>query len=327
MISLHMQSFSSLKNITPLLVIVLATSGCQAKDDKPDQAETAAKVQALVKAAKENLVAVQGGEFLMGDFGEIHSEEKLPYLGNETDNKPLHKVVLSDFSIAKYKVTLDDFTTYTQAQGLPLPYADPKNNPLDKQLSQNPKKGLFPVEVTWYQASSYCQWLGNQIGQPMDLPTEAQWEYAARARGQFLIFATDNGLFEKGRNVASSEDVEKMSGDSFAPIPVGLYPPNALGLYDLGKNGLEWVKDWYAEDYYSRSPVQDPQGPDNGTEKVLRSHQNSKTYPAMTMERNSRKPDGSDDLNDKLRKNLNLPVTTAGYSFRCSAHPITGTPH
>jgi formylglycine-generating enzyme required for sulfatase activity len=60
---------------------------------------------------KADLVVVQGGEFLMGDFGEIHSEDKLPYT-SELDNKPLHKVRLSDFAIQKYKVTYGDFDTY-----------------------------------------------------------------------------------------------------------------------------------------------------------------------------------------------------------------------
>jgi len=144
----------------------------------------------------------------------------------------------------------------------------------------------------------------------MDLPTEAQWEYAARARGKFLIFATDNGLFEDGRNVPTTEEVEKLSGHWTSPISVGLYPPNPLGLYDMGKNGYEWVKDWYADDYYSHSPGQDPQGPEHGAKKVVRSHGNGTDYPAMTMARNARSPKlGEDDKE----------VTMIAEGFRCAA--------
>ncbi|WP_049191966.1 formylglycine-generating enzyme family protein, partial [Serratia marcescens] len=112
-----------------------------------------------------------------------------------------------------------------------------------------------------------------ESGKKIDLPTEAQWEYAARSRGQYLPFATDNGELEKGKNIPDEEQLDEYTDGLGIPIyPIGKYPPNPLGLYDMGLSGSEWVNDWYASDYYSHSPVKDPKGPSNGTKKVLRGY-------------------------------------------------------
>jgi formylglycine-generating enzyme required for sulfatase activity len=148
-------------------------------------------------------------------------------------------------------------------------------------IRQNP---FVPAGTVWQRARDYCQWLGQLTGLPIDLPTEAQWEYAARSRGQNFVFATDTGNLEHGRNVPGSRehmellnpiirynmDLPGFSRTIPRPVPVGLFPPTPMGLYDVAHNGLDWVLDWYAVDYYQRSPVDNPGGPDTGTEKVLR---------------------------------------------------------
>jgi formylglycine-generating enzyme len=298
--------------VVAMLGLVQLISGCHAQSEKPGPAVIASRVKALTQKAGTDLVEVKGGEFLMGDFGEIHSEDKLPYTG-ETDNKPLHKVRLSDYAIQKYKVTYGDFDTYALANGLPLPYTRPTTGPFEKEIRQHPKSASFPIGVDWYDAKDYCKWLGQQIGRKMDLPTEAQWEYAARARGQFLIYPTDNGLYEDGRNIASEREAKKLGGGWGTPNPIGLYPPNPLGLYDMAKNGFEWVNDWYAEDYYEHSPVQDPQGPSTGTKKVLRSRENGESYAGMTMERSKYQP----KINEGDEN-----ATAIANDFRCVAAPL-----
>lgn len=303
--------------IAALFVMVTMTSGCHAQADKVDPA----KVQAVIAKSKANFAIVDGGEFQMGDFGEAYADDKLP-LTRGDDNKPLHKVKLSNFLISKYKVTYGDYDTYALANNLPLASTGEKSNLSNKKFRKLPKSDLFPAPVLWEDARAYCKWLGGQLGQAMDLPTEAQWEYAARARGQFFIYATDNGRYDKGRNNPTEDDVEKMSGDIDAPISVGLYPPNPLGLFDMGKNGREWVKDWYSADYYAHSPVQDPQGPEIGTKKVVRSNGNFERYPAMTMERQSRMPNGYVEAEVEMAKQLNLPPTTVGNAFRCASNMI-----
>lgn len=105
-----------------LFAVVIASPllGCEAKPVKP----TAAQIQALATKTRAQLIVVKGGEFQMGDFGEIHSSEKLPYTSEPNDG-PLHNVTLSDFSIMKYKITLGDYDTYALANGLALPYQEP----------------------------------------------------------------------------------------------------------------------------------------------------------------------------------------------------------
>jgi len=130
----------------------------------------------------------------------------------------------------------------------------------------------IPPLAHWQTAQDYCRWVGELTGLPMDLPTEAQWEYAARSRGQFFAIPTDDGTINYGKNLPYGKEEKKLSPmGSLDRYPIGLFPPNPLGLFDMSGNGLEWVKDWYAEDAYSQAPSRDPQGPTTGTQKVTRS--------------------------------------------------------
>lgn len=226
--------------------------------------DSSSATQALIQKTKSNLVFVKGGTFKMGDFGPITTPDKLPYTSQD-ESKPLHDVELDSFSIGKYKVTYEDFDVYTAATG---------KQKIGK-LALNEKYRAVPnvpAGVNWQEAKDYCAWLAKVTALPFDLPTEAQWEYAARSSGKYLAWATDNGRYEEGRNVASYEQRQEMMKDDSTPrvYPVGKFPPNPLGLYDMSSNGSDWVNDWFAPDYYERSPRKNPSGPDRGTEKVMR---------------------------------------------------------
>ncbi|MEA4420541.1 SUMF1/EgtB/PvdO family nonheme iron enzyme [Klebsiella pneumoniae] len=263
--------------------------------------------EALVAKSLSNMVPVQGGEFLMGDFGPLVGE-KLPFSINQ-DDKVLHKVVLSDFSISKFKVTNDDYNKYLQITGV-------KKAPIHIFLKNYPslQKENYSVGVTWQQAKDYCQWLGKESGNKIDLPTEAQWEYAARSRGQYFQFPTNNGEFLPGKNIPSQDELSEYTDGAGIPIyPVGKYPPNPLGLYDMGLSGSEWTNDWYASDYYSHSPVNDPQGPAQGTKKVLRGYIGGDRQYALTMFRQSKLPVPKIDKDDDYEKYGVGPQ----YVFRC----------
>ena len=110
----------------------------------------------------------------------------------------------------------------------------------------------LPVEqVSWNEAEQYCQAIGGR------LPTEAQWEYAARG-------ATG------GQTYGELGDIAWYSTNSGKTHPVAEKKPNDFGLYDMLGNVWEWTRDWYSENYYSESANRDPQGPSNGTYRVLR---------------------------------------------------------
>ncbi|MDI3069113.1 SUMF1/EgtB/PvdO family nonheme iron enzyme [Klebsiella quasipneumoniae] len=278
-------------------------TGCDQKST--DKRETLS--EALVAKSLSNMVPVKGGEFLMGDFGPLVGE-KLPFSINQ-DDKVLHKVVLSDFSISKFKVTNDDYNKYLQITGI----KKPPINILVKEYSSL-QKGDYSVGVTWQQAKDYCQWLGKESDKNIDLPTEAQWEYAARSRGQYIPFATNNGEFLPGKNIPSQDELSEYTDGAGIPIyPVGKYPPNPLGLYDMGLSGSEWTNDWYASDYYSHSPVNDPQGPAQGTKKVLRGYIGGDRQYALTMFRQSKLPVPKIDKDDDYEKYGVGPQ----YVFRC----------
>ncbi|EMI7353095.1 SUMF1/EgtB/PvdO family nonheme iron enzyme [Klebsiella pneumoniae] len=267
-----------------LIVVASVAAGLLTGCDQKSTGKRETLSEALVAKSLSNMVPVKGGEFLMGDFGPLVGQ-KLPFSINQ-DDKVLHKVVLSDFSISKFKVTNDDYNKYLQITGI-------KKTPINILVKEYPslQKDDYSVGVTWQQAKDYCQWLGKESDKNIDLPTEARWEYAARSRGQYLPFSTNNGNFELGSNIPEQKKLDEYTdGYGFPIYPIGKYPPNPLGLYDMGLSGAEWSNDWYSTDYYSHSPVYDPQGPVKGNEKVLRGYVGGDRQYALTIFRQSSQP-------------------------------------
>jgi len=240
------------------LLITLVLTGC--RDDQKMKTEQTD----LVNKALENMVTVKGGRFQMGDFGALIGE-KLPFSA-DADNKPLHWVTLSDFRISKYRVTWGEFNRWLKIQGRDLTdfYKDTRDNKYTWKSGRDALGDIYPASANWQDAQAYCRWLGQVSKHHIDLPTEAQWEYAARSRGQFLIFGNSDNWYHY------ESDIKRNIAPSTENRPVGSYAPNPLGLYDIQGNGADWVKDWYAADYYSQSPEQDPQGPETGDKRVIR---------------------------------------------------------
>ena len=204
---------------------------------------------AIIARLEKNMVRVQGGQFMMGSNK------------GDTDEKPPHEVIVSDYQIGKYEVT--------QAQWRAVMGSDPEelwNTGCDE----------CPVDdVSWNDIQQFLKKLNKLTGKKYRLPTEAEWEYAARG-----------GQKSKGYKYAGSNDIDKVAwyddnykngktyGSRGTTHPVGTKQPNELGLYDMSGNVWEWCNDRYGKNYYQecadKGVVRNPQGPGKGSYRVSR---------------------------------------------------------
>jgi len=218
------------------------------------------QLRKLLLRSKSNMIYVKGGEFTMGP-----SDSRWV----DGTNYPPHKVKLNSFYISKYNLSFRDFDTYTTVTHQKTINAEALKY---HSFFRAPQYPVFAV--TWYQAKGYCQWLAKNTGLPYSLPTEAQWEYAARAKGRKnWSFATNNGKLSLGKNFASKNQLENQTGNLSGgeiAMPNGSFPPNPLGIYDMNGQVDQWILDWFSPDYYSRSPLLNPNGPESGLKKVVR---------------------------------------------------------
>jgi formylglycine-generating enzyme required for sulfatase activity len=193
-------------------------------------------------APPDDMVLVPAGEFSMG------SPEGDP------DEKPAHKVQISAFFMDKYEVTVKQYAAFLQESGGDRP-AEWKT--MNKTANQNrPVMG-----VDWAEAARYCKWAGKR------LPTEAEWEKAARG--------TDGRLYPWGNDPPTPLHAnygKKEWNNHEALVPVGTLEAgkSPYGIYDMAGNVWEWVSDWYDNDYYKNSPLDSPAGPPTGGFKVIR---------------------------------------------------------
>ncbi len=188
------------------------------------------------------LVEIPEGWFLMGSDSGQDCE------------LPIHRVWVDTFLFAATQVTNAEYKRYLQATGSQPPpfWRDPNfNHP------QPPVTG-----VSWFEGDGYCRWLTSQTGHAYRLPTEAEWERAARGNLEQNNFPWGN----EGPQSLSDYASRWQTG----PEPVGRYAPNVFGLYNICDNVHEWCSDWYDPNYYAVSPERNPRGPEHGTRKASR---------------------------------------------------------
>ena len=220
-------------------------------DEKPKViAEKTAFVQ-------PELFFVQGGTFDMGDnFND-------PEAGS--DEKPVHSVTLSSYNIGKYEVTFEEYDAFCEATK--------RTKPKDEGWG----RGKRPViNVSWDDATAYCKWLKEQTGKNYRLPTEAEWEYAARDRGKKIRFGNGKDIADPSEiNFDCSADYKKsysvVGTYRQKTVAVNSLSSSGLGLYHMSGNVLEWCQDWYDADFYKNSPNNNPICSNNkSTPRVLR---------------------------------------------------------
>ena len=212
-----------------------------------------------------DMVRVPAGPFLMGS----------DQLGNA--ERPVHRVDLNEYYIGKFEVTNAQFKPFCDATGRPYPEARWTHHSHESTASYLIDKPNFPVvDVTWDDAISYCEWLSQKTDRKYRLPTEAEWEKAARGNLEGKKYPWGDEEADAGgsyrANCGSESDNDRIRAkDGFLyTAPVGSYPPNELGIYDMAGNVWEWCADFYDEGYYSRSPEVNPPGAEGGEKRVLR---------------------------------------------------------
>jgi formylglycine-generating enzyme required for sulfatase activity len=209
-----------------------------------------------------DMVPVPAGPFMMGFV--IDNDKSL----GDTDEEPVHEVFLDTFWIDKFEVTSEAFSEFLNAH----PEESPRYIELGSAVTiekingrYQPRPGLErrPANrISWYGADAFCRWQGKR------LPTEAEWEKAARG--------TDERMFPWGNQWPANDRVtfrrkfKKLGFDVMEPVDGMSSGRSPYGVHQMAGNVWEWVADWYADDYYERSPVKNPQGPETGISKGIR---------------------------------------------------------
>jgi formylglycine-generating enzyme required for sulfatase activity len=247
-------------------------------------------------ATKLKTVRIQPGSFSMG------SPEKEVYRDGEEE---LHKVQITQpFFMGIHEVTRGQFRAFVQAENYrtePEQFGqgglgynpDTKDFVPSKHTWRDPgfeQTDEHPVlNVSWNDAMAFCAWLSRKEGKTIDLPTEAEWEYACRAGTSTSYFTGDKPpslqgaaniadlsfkakYNDAGKQFDDAKRIKEFDWHDGHPFtsPVGTFRTNAWGLHDMHGNVSEWCKDWYDKDYYKNSPLKDPPGPLQGEQRVLR---------------------------------------------------------
>jgi formylglycine-generating enzyme required for sulfatase activity len=219
---------------------------------------------AVSSQIEPEMVRIEEGPFTMGSDWISGAE------------KPAHRVYLGGYYIGKFEVTNAQFKAFCDATGYSYPDAEwsPDGERTAPDLIEKP---AYPVVgINWEDAVAYCLWLNQKTGKNYRLPTEAEWEKAAQGGLGGSKYPWGDEEYDAGgryrANCGSDSDNDRIrKKDGFLyTAPVGSFPANGYGLYDMAGNVWEWCADAYDENYYSRSPDTNPRGPDSGEKRVLR---------------------------------------------------------
>ena len=201
----------------------------------------------------------------------------------EEDERPVHRVHVSEFFIGRFPVTNDEYARFIQSTGHPAPtvrglplialggreavFRDTAQPYIWEHEQPPAGHGSHPVVLVRYDdALAYCHWLSETTGRAVRLPTEAEWEKAARGGVEGSRYPWGNDIDASRGNFLIDPALRSQRGTR----PTGTYPPNAYGLYDVCGNVWEWVSDWYSPEYYGQGEASDPRGLQAGNLRIVR---------------------------------------------------------
>ena len=170
------------------------------------------------------------------------------------DERPAHRVWVDCFALGTYQVTNVEYDVFVQSTShATAPHRNDAN-------FDHPDQPV--VAVSWFDALSYCDWLRSVTGRRFRLPTEAEWECAARGGAEGKLYPWGDAPPRSRPDYDSRwiHGPERRAGGA----------PNGYGLYDICENVHEWCSDWYGRDYYAMSPERNPRGPESGSRRVSR---------------------------------------------------------
>lgn len=239
----------------PLLLVVLYAS-CEGHGDGKPRAAGDERKQSLATSHSQlepEMVLIPQGAFLMG--------------GSDSEDDPVQRIILDDYFIGQFEITNVQYKSFCDEAGYPYPDAEWSPDGVRTKTDLNEKPDYPVVGINWEDAVAYCGWLKQKTGKSYRLPTEAEWEKAARGGLEQSSYPWGNEeLDAEGRyraNCGSDSDNDRIrKKDGFLyTAPVGSFPPNGYGIYDTAGNVWEWCADYYERPYDFRSPgTKQPEG-------------------------------------------------------------------
>jgi sulfatase modifying factor 1 len=257
-------------------LVTISSEGCQRTRRVQSQSSAGtSSTKDQTRVEREGMVLIKGGKFLMG------TDDGMPF------EAPIHEVSVKSFWIDRHEVTVAEFAKFVAATGYKtdaekfgwsgafnlknVRWENTKganwhhpDGPASESVANEPV-----CQVSWNDAAAYAKWAGKR------LPTEAEWEFAARGGLVQKKYSWGDDLRPNGKPAANwwqgnFPDRNTEEDGFLRRAPVESFPANDYGLFDMAGNVWEWCADWYANDYYVNSSGDDPHGPEQGSERVIR---------------------------------------------------------
>ena len=265
----------------------------------------AALPTAAQTTAPESMVQIPAGKFWMGRAYTLYVDSADLIPRDKMDDLPANNVYLDAFYIDKYEVTNADYARFVEATGARPPWHWPQGK------SPNGEERFPASNANWFEATDFCKWAGKR------LPTEAEWEKAARGGLDRNHYSWGDDAIDRSENRLGAPQSSGRTTDEPLPahlngsdaMPVGSFKPNGYDLYDMVGSVTEWTNDWFDPDYYRFMPKVNPQGPETGKYRSVRGSNWANSAAGTS---------GSEKLRNYFRNFADPDARSITIGFRCA---------